>query len=302
VENPSKAIAHTLNNHLGIYQGLANCHCAPTPESSSPSIQAYILLIVIDRTHTITTCAYNPYALRQTSIPDDESVHDSAARHQRDRRSGPRPVQSPFPSLSFSLFIDSLRLQHDPAMPSLLSPATGAGSRSYTPLADEVNPPFGNHAPAVTRNGTVVYGKRASLVSDTTPDPHSLVENEHARYHGNGDSNGVVPIYRSGSNETLTTMSTVTASSLKGKERAVMQVQVPEDEDGDIGELRRGGTLRANAYGHPNGGAVNRKGKGKERAWDAEMGPQEAVQESYPPGNEALDEERRVQDVSITVK
>ena len=189
-------------------------------------------------------------------------------------------------------------------MPSLLSPAAGAGSRSYTPLADEVNPPFGHHAPAVTRNGTVVYGKRASPVSDATADMPGLADDNHARYSGNGDghANGVVPIYRSGSNETLSTISTIDPASFKGKgkERAVVrdqdQVYVPEDEDGDIGELRRGGTLRAGTYGYQDG-KPDWKGKGKERAWDPEMGQQEVVQESYPPGNDALDAERRIQDV-----
>jgi hypothetical protein len=49
----------------------------------------------------------------------------------------------------------------------------------------------------------------------------------------------------------------------------------------DLGELRRGPSR-----------------KGKEKAWDEEMGPVEEV-DSYPPVNQADQEERRVQDVSL---
>ncbi|WWC90013.1 uncharacterized protein L201_004943 [Kwoniella dendrophila CBS 6074] len=90
-------------------------------------------------------------------------------------------------------------------MPSVVSPA----SKSYAPLADEVNPPFGNMSPTVTRNGTIVYGER-SLTSTFT-------DSEELERVG-------------GSDETL---SPTPSSSRKGKERAV------EDDFGDIGEMHR---------------------------------------------------------------
>jgi len=51
-------------------------------------------------------------------------------------------------------------------------------------------------------------------------------------------------------------------------------------EEHDIGEVRRGPTR-----------------KGKEKAWDEEMGAVEIV-DSYPPVSQDDQEERRVQDVS----
>ncbi|KAK4688217.1 hypothetical protein P7C73_g1895, partial [Tremellales sp. Uapishka_1] len=96
-------------------------------------------------------------------------------------------------------------------MPSLLTPAlqvSGSSSKTYAPLADEVNPPFGNIAPEPTvRNGNVVYAKRVSSYSSASE----------------GDR------LRSESEETLGPL-----SSPKGKERAIQ-----DDDAGDIGEMRR---------------------------------------------------------------
>ncbi|WRT67157.1 uncharacterized protein IL334_004123 [Kwoniella shivajii] len=87
-------------------------------------------------------------------------------------------------------------------MPSVLSPP----SKSYAPLADEVNPSFGNIAPAptVTRNGTIVYSKRipSSMSNVSSNDSEDL---ERVGGHLNN-----------GSEETLSA-----SSSRKGKEREV---------------------------------------------------------------------------------
>jgi hypothetical protein len=65
---------------------------------------------------------------------------------------------------------------------------------------------------------------------------------------------------------------------------------VLDDQYGDLGEIRRGSTI---------------KGKGKERAWDEEMGDrvemiqgQDSGETSYPPLNDEEAEEKRIQDVS----
>lgn len=151
-------------------------------------------------------------------------------------------------------------------MPSLLSPNTSSSSRSYTPLADEVNPPFGNHAPTVTRNGTVVYGN-VKRVSSVGSDGQS--------------SSSASGLQRSDSEETL-------SQSTNGRfvSRVAPEMLQPPDEEGDLGELRRSSAAA--------------KGKGKEKAWDEEMGREEIVADSYPPINSVEEDERRIQDVSVT--
>ena len=68
-------------------------------------------------------------------------------------------------------------------MPSLLSPVgTSSNSRAYTPLADEFNYQLDNGAPmtTVTRNGTVVYTKRAGSESSRSGSstPHRVDSDE----------------------------------------------------------------------------------------------------------------------------
>ena len=130
-------------------------------------------------------------------------------------------------------------------MPSILSPgsSSSSNSRSYTPLADEVNPPIGANVPTVTRNGTVVYAKRA----------HS-------------DSS------RSGSSTPIRGDS-APANHLIASRVAMMKANEEH-------------TVSA------------RRGKGKERAWDAEMG--EEKEDSYPPMQETAEEERRIADVGTS--
>jgi hypothetical protein len=83
---------------------------------------------------------------------------------------------------------------------SLLDTHQPLPSKSYAPLADEVNPAFGNIAPAatVTRNGTVVYTRK-----DT--------ERTHS----------------SGSNETM-------SAKAKGKAR-----EMDYEDGGDLGEVKK---------------------------------------------------------------
>ncbi|WVW83060.1 hypothetical protein I302_105077 [Kwoniella bestiolae CBS 10118] len=141
-------------------------------------------------------------------------------------------------------------------MPSVLSP----NSKSYAPLADEVNPSFGNMAPAptVTRNGTIVYGKRSSSMISTS----------------SGDSEDLERVGGQYGNQSEETLSP--SASRKGKERAM------DNDMGDGGEVHR--TASA---------------KGKERAWDVEQGNVEIDEQqqegAYPPVNEVEEEERRVQ-------
>ncbi|KAK8869802.1 hypothetical protein IAR55_000370 [Kwoniella newhampshirensis] len=146
-------------------------------------------------------------------------------------------------------------------MPSVIS-QTGNSSKSYAPLADEINPPFGNTAPApsVTRNGTIVYSKRS--VSSTSTDSTDSDDLERVGAHLRNDSE-----------ETLSPR-----PSRKGKEKARMD---PLAEDsGDIGEVRRISV------------------KGKERAWDVELGTEtiDGQSDQYPPLNEAEEEEKRIRD------
>ncbi|ORX39883.1 hypothetical protein BD324DRAFT_648503 [Kockovaella imperatae] len=112
-------------------------------------------------------------------------------------------------------------------------------SRAYTPLADEVNPPFGNAVTTVTRNGTVVYGKRPTSES-------------------------------SGSSTPSRQYSAETTPQLASR------VSMTQDHEQDLG--------------------IPRSAKGKERAWDPEMGQDEIKDDTYPPGNENAEEERRVAD------
>ncbi|KAK1925042.1 hypothetical protein DB88DRAFT_539817 [Papiliotrema laurentii] len=152
-------------------------------------------------------------------------------------------------------------------MPSLLPPPNNL-SRSYTPLADELNPPYGDRAPTVTRNGTVVYGRRTSSYGS---DEHDL-DADYA-------SSSSLP--RSPANETPPSDYRPDPKG-KGKHRSALPLPMG---DVDLGELQRGDTVRA------------RNPKGKEKAWDVEMGEEEeVVQDSYPPINEVEEEERRIQD------
>jgi len=158
-------------------------------------------------------------------------------------------------------------------MPSLLAPISSTrngASKSYTPLPDELNPPFKNTAPAltVTRNGTVTYGKRVASSSSST----STNSDERGR---NQDKLGAH--LRSESEETL--------SPHKGKERAMNGYAHGE---ADLGEMRRADM------------------KGKEKQWDPEQGMvqmdgaggMDLDEGRYPPLNETQEEERRIQEVS----
>ncbi|WVQ78280.1 hypothetical protein IAT38_000365 [Cryptococcus sp. DSM 104549] len=179
-------------------------------------------------------------------------------------------------------------------MPSVLSPIHPTSSKSYAPLADEVNPPFGHTAPAptVTRNGTIVYGGPA-------PAQHRTVSSSSAA-SSSADSDDLQRVGAQMRNDSEETLSP--SVSRKGKEREVFPpvdgrgggypqdyVGVSHEEGGDLGEMRRG------SY------------KGKERAWDVEQGrafpPVHEETEvngenggAYPPLNEAEAEEKRIQD------
>lgn len=151
-------------------------------------------------------------------------------------------------------------------MPSLLSPTSANHpTRSYTPLTDEFSPVTQNPSPVTrTRNGTIVYSKRTA-------------EDIGASIHSNSE-------------ETLSP-----SASAKGKQRALSDDDLGDgDGDGDMGELRRsdGGMVRMD------------KGKGKERAWDAERGVVEVVDqrdEVYPPLNDVEQEEKRIQEVCLSL-
>ena len=159
-------------------------------------------------------------------------------------------------------------------MPSLLATAgssSSAADQSYSPLADEVNPSFGNIAPApvVAQDGTILYGKRIPDHSNPTSADSEDRDARGARL-------------RSESEETLS------PNKLhKGKQRVMNGY---EHENGDLGELRKdGGTVRV---------------KGKAKQWDPERGMVESEgvvdleDGRYPPVNETEEEERRVQEVS----
>ncbi len=156
-------------------------------------------------------------------------------------------------------------------MPSLLSPtmSNNSAGRSYTPLADEVNPSFGNTASTSTvrRNGTIVYAKRVASSSSSTSTDSEEREPDLDRQESN---------FRSESEVTLS------ASSIqKGKERATNGHGLGFEE-ADLGEMRREGL------------------KGTEKRWDLEQGTaeMEGGEGRYPPLNETEEEERRVQEVS----
>jgi hypothetical protein len=183
-------------------------------------------------------------------------------------------------------------------MPSILSPISPPPSKAYAPLADEVNPPFGNIAPspAATRNGTIVYGKRlassstisSSSGSDEADRDRSVVLGSDPLSQPSPPSI-VMRGLRSESEETLN------AENHNGN-----GVAYPGELD--IGEIRREEAL---AYGVKEG-KVDYKGKGRQepkRAWDVEQGRVEevyGVAGEYPPTNEEEEEERRVQEVGLS--
>ncbi|RSH88058.1 uncharacterized protein EHS24_000585 [Apiotrichum porosum] len=152
-------------------------------------------------------------------------------------------------------------------MPSVIT--TGLHSnKSYAPLADEVNPPFGNVAPSPTSvNGSIVYSKRISSPTVTLDD------------HGpNASSSRVL---REDSDDTLSGSD----HHRKGKGRGHWSSTSTEegDESGDIGAVRSSYRLS--------------KSKGKERAWDSDGYTRQVEPEtsSYPPLNDVEEEEKRVQ-------
>lgn len=147
--------------------------------------------------------------------------------------------------------------------------SNNSAGRSYTPLADEVNPSFGNTASTSTvrRNGTIVYAKRVASSSSSTSTDSEEREPDLDRQESN---------FRSESEVTLS------ASSIqKGKERATNGHGLGFEE-ADLGEMRREGL------------------KGTEKRWDLEQGTaeMEGGEGRYPPLNETEEEERRVQEVS----
>lgn len=156
-------------------------------------------------------------------------------------------------------------------MPSVIT--TGLHSnKSYAPLADEVNPPFGNVAPSPTSvNGSIVYSKRISSPTVTLDD------------HGpNASSSRVL---REDSDDTLSGSD----HHRKGKGRGHWSSTSTEegDESGDIGAVRSSYRLS--------------KSKGKERAWDSDGYTRQVEPEtsSYPPLNDVEEEEKRVQAVCV---
>ena len=164
------------------------------------------------------------------------------------------------------------------AMPSILSPTSlshNSASRSYTPLADEINPEIGNTVPSTTvsHNGTIVYAKRSATASSSTSTDPEGRERE-------SDQLNCSPRLRSDSQETLSP-----GTIHKGKEGITKRVS---HEEADLGELRR------------------EHGKGKEKHWDLEQGRVNALNTGgesdegrYPPLNEIEEEERRIREVSL---
>ncbi|WVO13909.1 hypothetical protein L204_101533 [Cryptococcus depauperatus] len=148
-------------------------------------------------------------------------------------------------------------------MPSVLTP-TQHITKSYAPLADEVNPPFGNIAPAptVTENGTIVYDQRVASATSVA-----------SSSAGSDDLERVCARLKNDSQETLSP-----TRSWKGKTRTESKLQ---DEETDVGEFRK------SSY------------KGKERAWDVEQGQltsaERIADSQYPPVNEVEEEERKIQ-------
>lgn len=159
-------------------------------------------------------------------------------------------------------------------MPTLPALASGAGTQSYAPLADDSYSP----SPTLTR---------------TLPDDRPTVSRlSTASSHSSADSyvaNGYLTAerVRSGSEETLTLSPSSGRDGDKGK---VGLEGFEQGEDGDVGhyvdkqrERERKGKMRA------------------DRPWDPERGrPEEVYGEagSYPPTNAEEEEERRIQEVS----
>lgn len=153
-------------------------------------------------------------------------------------------------------------------MPSVISPTT-ATSKSYAPLADEVNPPFGNVAPApvVTSNGSIVFSKRLASLDLNSPPAEEGSDASGSR------------VLRSGSGD-------YSPVGDKGKSRHY-PMPIYEGEEMDIGSQNL--AIRAS--------------KGKEREWDDDGYTKagEQSQGSYPPLNDVEEEEKRVQAVRILI-
>lgn len=142
-------------------------------------------------------------------------------------------------------------------------PSSSAFStKNYAPLADEVNPPFGNTAPAptVSRNGTIVYSKRIS-----TPTSNNSSDDENIRASGRSDSDD-----------------TLTGRRRRGDRKGKGRAHLVDEEYGDIG---------SRSAHHHNTNDSWEEGGGYIRAND------EAESSSYPPLNETEEEEKRIQAV-----
>lgn len=137
-------------------------------------------------------------------------------------------------------------------------PSGSFSTKEYAPLADEVNPPFGNIAPAptVSRNGTIVYSKRVSGARS-----NGSSEDENHRF----------------SDDTLTGRY---RRDRKGKGRASSL----DEEYGDIDSRVSHHHVSSNNSWEPGGGYVPANDYAEDSA-------------SYPPLNETQEEEKRIQAV-----
>lgn len=145
-------------------------------------------------------------------------------------------------------------------MPSVLPPGLQS-NKTYAPLADEVNPPFGNVAPAptVSHDGTIVFSKR---ISPPASGPSSDEDNRGSTVGG---------WRRNDSDDTLSPGGV----DRKGKGRALY----PMDEDAvDIGDR---GAHRGTSRYHDGG-------------YD---GGSDSGSAAYPPVNDVEEEEKRIQAV-----
>jgi hypothetical protein len=144
-------------------------------------------------------------------------------------------------------------------MPSVIIPGTSHSIKEYAPLADEVNPPFGNVAPSptVSNGGAVVFSQPLRSSGPNTPTDESFTS-ASSRVLRNFSDDLTTRIKVKSRNSSLDSFDAEadisTQNRVKGKERAW-------DHDG---------------YTRPSD-------------------PQQ--QGSYPPLNEIEEEEKRVQAV-----
>lgn len=171
-------------------------------------------------------------------------------------------------------------------------PTTRSPERSYTPLGGASSSTASS--PYASAHGAVIYPTRAAS-SSSSVSGSSFSEHDGQTYDQRG-----APL-RSESEETL---SPAGRDKGKGAGALVMPdgayMHADEDTGHDLGEIHRGGTIRANGNGNGYAHSV----KGKEREWDAATaeeladGVEDIDDGRYPPSNGDQDAERRIQEVS----